>query len=329
MYLWRYFMEHPHLQIANVSKRYESNTVLNDVSIDIREGEFFFLLGPSGCGKTTLLRILAGLLEPDTGRILLQGADITQTKPHLRDVKTVFQHYALFPHMTVFDNVAFGLKMKGTAESVIRPKVADALRMVALDGLESRKPSQLSGGQSQRVALARALVNEPKVLLLDEPLGALDVQLRQQMQLELKQLQRRLNTTFVCVTHDQEEALSLGDRIAVMNHGVVQQIGTPDETYHRPVNRFVCEFLGASNILTEEGREYGLRPERIRIGAGSVQEEVDITDQLFNGHFRQVLARRANGDTLRIHIPNRPDEHNVAVGSRLRIGWNHTDLMPL
>lgn len=329
MYLWRYRMKHPHLHISGVSKRYESNTVLNDVSIDIRKGEFFFLLGPSGCGKTTLLRILAGLLEPDAGTITLDEANITHTKPHLRDVKTVFQHYALFPHMTVYDNVAFGLKMRGTAESVIRPKVADALRMVALDGLESRKPAQLSGGQSQRVALARALVNEPKVLLLDEPLGALDVQLRQQMQLELKQLQRRLNTTFVCVTHDQEEALSLGDRIAVMNHGVVQQIGTPDEVYHRPANRFVCEFLGASNILNEEGRHYGLRPERIRIDAGSVQEDVDITDQLFNGHFRQVLARRSNGDTLRIHIPNRPEEHEVTVGSKLRVGWNHSDLMPL
>ena len=322
-------MKHPHLHISGVSKRYESNTVLNDVSMDIREGQFFFLLGPSGCGKTTLLRILAGLLDPDSGTIVLNDADITRTKPHLRDVKTVFQHYALFPHMTVAENVAFGLKMKGTAMSVIRPKVADALRMVAMDGYENRKPSQLSGGQSQRVALARALVNEPKVLLLDEPLGALDVQLRQQMQLELKQLQRRLNTTFVCVTHDQEEALSLGDRIAVMNQGVVQQIGTPDEVYHRPANRFVCEFLGASNILTEEGREYGLRPERIRIGEGSVTEEVDITDQLFNGHFRQVLARRSNGDTLRIHIPNRPDEHDVVVGSKLRVGWNHSDLMPL
>lgn len=329
MYLWRYCMSHAHLNISGVSKRYESNTVLNDVSIDIREGEFFFLLGPSGCGKTTLLRILAGLLEPDSGNILLDGADITHVKPNLRDVKTVFQHYALFPHMTVFENVAFGLRMKDTAKSIIRTKVADALRMVAMDGFEQRKPSQLSGGQSQRVALARALVNEPKVLLLDEPLSALDVQLRQQMQLELKQLQRRLNTTFVCVTHDQEEALSLGDRIAVMNHGVVQQVGAPNEVYHQPVNRFVCEFLGASNILIQEDREYGLRPERIRIGAGSVQEEVDITEQLFNGHFRQVLARRTNGDILRIHIPNRPDEQEVAVGMSLRVGWDHSDLMPL
>ncbi len=329
VYLCRYSMEHPHLHISGVSKRYESLNVLNEVSLDIRKGEFFFLLGPSGCGKTTLLRILAGLLDPDEGSIHLDGSDITHIKPHLRDVKTVFQHYALFPHMTVFDNVAFGLRMKKTAESEVRPKVVEALRMVAMEGFENRKPFQLSGGQSQRVALARALVNEPKVLLLDEPLGALDVQLRQQMQLELKQLQRRLNTTFVCVTHDQEEALSLGDRIAVMNLGVVQQIGTPDEVYHRPSNRFVCEFLGASNIMSIEGREYGLRPERIRIDSGSIQDEVEITDCLFNGHFRQVLARRGNGEIMRIHISNRPDEQAVSIGARIRVGWNHTDLMPL
>lgn len=322
-------MTSPHLNISSVSKRYESHLVLNEVSLDIRDGEFFFLLGPSGCGKTTLLRILAGLLAPDSGSIHLNGADITHTKPNLRDVKTVFQHYALFPHMTVAENVAFGLKMKGTSESVIRPKVADALRMVAMDGFESRKPSQLSGGQSQRVALARALVNEPDVLLLDEPLGALDVQLRQQMQLELKQLQRRLNTTFVCVTHDQEEALSLGDRIAVMHQGVVQQVGTPDDVYHRPANRFVCEFLGASNILHHEGREFGLRPERIRVDEGSVQETVTVTEQLFNGHFRHVLVRRPDGGSLRLHIPNRPGEPETPVGTTLTVGWNHADLMPL
>lgn len=322
-------MERPHLHIAGVSKRYDTQTVLNEVSLDIREGEFFFLLGPSGCGKTTLLRILAGLLEPDSGTITLDGTDITHTKPHLRDVKTVFQHYALFPHMTVFDNIAFGLRMRKEAESIIQQKVTDAVRMVALDGLEHRKPSQLSGGQSQRVALARALVNEPSVLLLDEPLGALDVKLRQQMQLELKQLQRRLNTTFVCVTHDQEEAMSLGDRIAVMNNGVVQQVGTPDEVYHRPVNRFVCDFLGASNFIDMDGKPYGLRPERIRIGDGNITEDLDVTDVLFNGHFRHVLGRRENGETLRIHLTNRPEEHQTEVGTRIRVGWNHADLMPL
>lgn len=316
-------MEHPHLVIDSVHKRYESADVLNDVSLSVHEGEFFFLLGPSGCGKTTLLRILAGLLEPDEGRVILDGTDITRTKPHLRDLHTVFQHYALFPHMTVFDNVAFGLRMRKEAEPTIRHKVMDALKMVALEGLDQRKPSQLSGGQSQRVALARALVNEPSVLLLDEPLGALDVKLRQQMQIELKQLQRRLNTTFVCVTHDQEEALSLGDRIAVMDHGVVQQVGTPDEVYHHPANRFVCEFLGASNILRIGDREFGLRPEDVAMGEGPGGETVDLEEVLFNGHYVALHCRRGDGGRLLIHAPQRPDS------TRFPVHWQEDDLMPL
>jgi ABC-type Fe3+/spermidine/putrescine transport system ATPase subunit len=316
-------MEHPHLVIDGIHKRYDGAEVLQHVSLSIREGEFFFLLGPSGCGKTTLLRILAGLLEPDSGRIILDGVDITRTRPEHRDLHTVFQHYALFPHMTVYDNVAFGLRMRKEAEATVREKVMDALRQVALDGLDGRKPGQLSGGQSQRVALARALVNEPSALLLDEPLGALDVKLRQQMQIELKQLQRRSNTTFVCVTHDQEEALSLGDRIAVMDQGVVQQVGTPDEVYHHPANRFVCEFLGASNILTIGGREFGLRPEDVRIGEEPGGETMDLTDVLFNGHYMALHCRRDDGGRFLIHAAQRPE------GTRFQVHWDDADLMPL
>lgn len=223
--------------------------MLNGVNLEIREGEFFFLLGPSGCGKTTLLRILAGLMHPDSGQVLLQGTDITHVPAYKRDINTVFQNYALFPHMNVFDNIAFGLRMKKTPESEIASRVTDALKLVNLPDFADRRSHQMSGGQMQRVALARAIVNEPAVLLLDEPLGALDVKLRKQMQLELRRIQRKLGKTFVCVTHDQEEALTLGDRIAVMNHGNIEQIGTADELYNRPNSFFVCDFLGECNFI--------------------------------------------------------------------------------
>jgi spermidine/putrescine transport system ATP-binding protein len=238
------------VSLKNISKSYDDETVLRNVDLDIREGEFFFLLGPSGCGKTTLLRIIAGLLEPDAGQILLKNNDITRVPAHKRDVNTVFQNYALFPHMNVFENVAFGLRMKKMSETSIRSKVTEALKLVDLPEFAARMPSQMSGGQMQRVALARAIVNEPAVLLLDEPLGALDVKLRRQMQLELRQLQRKLGTTFVCVTHDQEEALTLGDRIAVMNKGRFEQIDTADNLYHHPDSLFVCDFLGDCNFIT-------------------------------------------------------------------------------
>jgi spermidine/putrescine transport system ATP-binding protein len=220
------------------------------VDLDIHEGEFFFLLGPSGCGKTTLLRIISGLLEADEGQILLKNTDITRLPAHKRDVNTVFQNYALFPHMNVFDNVAFGLRMKKINETKVRLKVTEALKLVDLPDFSLRMPSQMSGGQMQRVALARAIVNEPAVLLLDEPLGALDVKLRRQMQLELRHLQRKLGTTFICVTHDQEEALTLGDRIAVMNQGRFEQIDNAHNLYHQPNSLFVCDFLGDCNFLS-------------------------------------------------------------------------------
>lgn len=236
--------------------------ILPELNLDVHRGEFFFLLGPSGCGKTTLLKIISGLLFPDAGQISLNGSDISQLPSYKRDINTVFQNYALFPHMNVFDNIAFGLRMKKIRDNEIKRKVDDALKLVALSGFGMRKPGQLSGGQMQRVALARAFVNEPAVLLLDEPLGALDVKLRKQMQLELKQIQRELGTTFICVTHDQEEALTLGDRIAVMNMGRFEQIGDANTIYNKPESYFVCDFLGDCNFLetgtvkTEKGYHY-------------------------------------------------------------------------
>ncbi len=237
------------VRLLGVRKRFGPVAALDGVDLEVEEGEFFSLLGPSGCGKTTLLRILAGFETPDEGRVEIAGRDMQGVPPYLRPVNTVFQNYALFPHMTVEGNIAFGLRMKGLPPGGIRKKVAWALELVDLLGLERRYPRELSGGQKQRVALARALVNEPKVLLLDEPLSALDLKLRQELRVELMRLQRRLGTTFIFVTHDQEEALVMSDRIAVMRAGRIEQLGLPDEVYERPKNRFVAEFLGRSNLM--------------------------------------------------------------------------------
>lgn len=256
------------MRLQGVRKRYGEVVALDGVDLEIRRGEFFSLLGPSGCGKTTLLRLLAGFETPDAGRVLIGGKDMAGVPPYERSVNTVFQNYALFPHMTVAGNIAFGLRMKGLPQGEIRKKVAWALELVDLLGLEGRYPRELSGGQKQRVALARALVLEPQVLLLDEPLSALDLKLRQELRVELMQLQRRLGTTFVFVTHDQEEALVMSDRIAVMRAGRVEQVGLPDEVYERPKNRFVADFLGRSNFLPARphplGAETPLGPLRLK-----------------------------------------------------------------
>jgi spermidine/putrescine transport system ATP-binding protein len=238
----------PAIQFAGVSKRYGSHTALQPIDLEIRDGEFFCLLGPSGCGKSTTLSLIGGFAAPSSGEIRISGELVNQTPPHQRKVNTVFQSYALFPHMTVSDNVAFGLKMAKVPRSESESRVAEALRMVALDAYAERYPGQLSGGQQQRVAVARALVNRPAVLLLDEPLGALDLQLRKRLQVELSQIQREVGTTFVFVTHDQGEAMTMADRIAVMNDGRVEQIGTAEEIYRRPASRFVADFIGESNF---------------------------------------------------------------------------------
>jgi spermidine/putrescine transport system ATP-binding protein len=239
------------IDVEAVSKRYGAGAqaAVDDVTLSIGEGEFFSLLGPSGCGKTTTLRMIAGFIAPDDGRILLQGRDVTAVAPNKRPVNMVFQHYALFPHMSIYDNVAFGLRMGRVPRPEHATRIREILRVVALEGFEKRRPRQLSGGQQQRVALARALVNRPAALLLDEPLGALDVKLRRHMQLELKRIQHELGTTFVYVTHDQEEALAMSDRIAVMNAGRVEQVGEPREIYERPATAFVADFIGSLNAL--------------------------------------------------------------------------------
>ncbi len=244
-------MSEPIVSLTDLSKSYDSEYALQPTSLTVQDGEFLTLLGPSGCGKTTLLRLLAGFETPDSGEIMLNGRLVNHLTPDQRHVNMVFQSYALFPHMTVFDNVAFGLRCQGTPEHRIIERVNEVLRMVKLSELAQRKPDKLSGGQQQRVAMARAVVNEPQVLLLDEPLSALDYHLRRKMQVELKALQRRLGITFIMVTHDQEEALSMSDRIVVMNHGYIEQIGTPRDIYEEPVNLFVAQFVGVANILSK------------------------------------------------------------------------------
>lgn len=237
------------INLQNISKSYDGTTVLDDLNLYIRENEFLTLLGPSGCGKTTTLRIIGGFEKPDTGIVYFNGQDITNLPPNKRQLNTVFQKYALFPHMTIAENIAFGLKIKGKSQSYINDKIRYALKLVNLDGYEKRMPDSLSGGQQQRIAIARAIVNEPKVLLLDEPLGALDLKLRQDMQYELIRLKNELGITFIYVTHDQEEALTMSDTIVVMNQGYIQQIGTPEDIYNEPENAFVADFIGDSNII--------------------------------------------------------------------------------
>ena len=237
------------IELKNISKQYEDNTVLDNLSLNIRKNEFVTLLGPLGCGKTTTLKIIAGFETADSGSIMFKNKDISDIPPYKRQLNTVFQKYALFPHMNVYENIAFGLKIKKLSKDEIDKKVKEMLRMVSLSGFEKRSIESLSGGQQQRVAIARALVNEPEVLLLDEPLGALDLKLRKEMQLELKKIQQELGITFIFVTHDQEEALTMSDTIVVMNKGVIQQKGTPEDIYNEPANAFVADFIGESNIL--------------------------------------------------------------------------------
>ena len=264
--------DYPAVELQNVTKQFTEFTAVKNTSLAIHQGEFFSMLGPSGCGKTTTLRMIAGFEHPTSGIIRLLGEDIQDKPPHRRNVNMVFQNYALFPHLTVFDNVAFGLEIKRMGRAEIRQRVTDALNMVRLPNLERRKPGQLSGGQQQRVALARALVNRPAVLLLDEPLGALDLKLRKEMQLELKRLQREVGITFIYVTHDQEEALAMSDRIAVMHQGEVLQVDQPNIIYERPVTRFVADFIGVTNFL--EGRLVSLDVTRALVeveGIGQIQ----------------------------------------------------------
>ena len=273
------------LRLENLKKSFDGNPVLKGICLDVMPGEFVTLLGPSGCGKTTTLRIIAGLLEPDAGRVFLDGKDITRLEPEKRDVNTVFQNYALFPHMNVEKNISYGLRIKGVKKSEWQKKVSEMLSLVQLEGYEKRMPSQLSGGQRQRVAIARAVVLNPRLLLLDEPLGALDLKLRRQMQQELKDIQRRLGIAFIYITHDQEEALNMSDRIAIMRDGHFEQIGAPEEIYERPKTRFAADFIGQTNLLEatvaeKDGRGLILNYAGMFIPARNADFDVQIGDSV-------------------------------------------------
>jgi putative spermidine/putrescine transport system ATP-binding protein len=326
--------ETPDVRLAGIRKTYGDVVAVDHVDLDIPPGEFFTLLGPSGSGKTTTLRLIAGFERPDAGRIELHGRDVTPTAPYERDVNTVFQDYALFPHMTVAENVAYGLRVKGVPRRERRGRVEEALRVVRLSGFGERKPVQLSGGQRQRVALARALVNSPRVLLLDEPLGALDLKLRQEMQVELKRIQREVSDigiTFVYVTHDQEEALTMSDRLAVFNAGRIEQIGPPAEVYERPATEFVAGFIGVSNVIARDGRRFTVRPEKITIldlvdeaAGGDTVETGRIRDVVYVGMFTRYTVELDTGGELTVvkqNLESSSQDTLEATGRRVRLEW--------
>jgi putative spermidine/putrescine transport system ATP-binding protein len=307
--------------IEGARKTYGEVVAVDNIDLTVADGEFFTLLGPSGSGKTTTLRMIAGFEQPDAGRITLGGEEITRQPPYARDVNTVFQDYALFPHMTVSDNVGYGLKVKGVPRKERSSQVAEVLRMVRLENYGGRKPVQLSGGQRQRVALARSIVNRPKVLLLDEPLGALDLKLRQEMQVFLKALQQDLGMTFIYVTHDQEEALTMSDHVAVFNEGRIEQVGTPNEIYERPATEFVAGFVGTSNILERNGRRVSVRPERITFNGHG--EAATIKDVVFVGAFTRYLVDTDTGDHLTVVRQN--DGSSLPPGARVQLAWRAED----
>jgi putative spermidine/putrescine transport system ATP-binding protein len=321
----------PAVRLEGVRKSYGEVAAVDGVDLEIREGEFFTLLGPSGSGKTTTLRLIAGFERPDGGRIELGGRDVSNLPPYARDVNTVFQDYALFPHMTVAENVAYGLRVKGVARRERGARVEEVLRRMRLPGLGGRKPVQLSGGQRQRVALARALVNRPEVLLLDEPLGALDLKLRQEMQLFLKSLQQDLGITFVYVTHDQDEALTMSDRLAVFNHGRIEQLGAPAEVYERPSSGFVAGFVGVSNEIERDGKRYAVRPEKIHMSdagsapaAGMHAETGRIRDVVYAGmvtRFVVVLDRGGELQVVRQNLETSSAEALDAAGRNVLLEW--------
>ena len=338
------------VRLENVTKRFDDVVAVDDLSINVPAGSFFALLGPSGCGKTTTLRMIGGFEEPSAGEIFLGGLSVVGLPPYKRDVNTVFQSYALFPHLSVFENIAFGMRRQGVLRNHIPGRVREILKLVDLAGLESRKPRQLSGGQQQRVALARALVNRPRVLLLDEPLGALDLKLRRQMQLELKLIQSELGVTFIHVTHDQEEAMTMADTIAVMNSGRVEQLGPPSELYEEPRTSFVASFLGVSNLLPGEASDettirldggtevrvlpealrgrtgrvaVGIRPEKIRIGTGEVNTLAGkVFERAYVGVSTQYVVDTPAG-RLTVYVQNsEPGAGIAAAGDPIEVGFD-------
>ena len=321
----------PAVSLRGVRKSYGGVEAVAGVDLDIVRGEFFTMLGPSGSGKTTLLRIIAGFLPADEGSVLLGGVDVARQPPYARNVNTVFQDYALFPHMNVLQNVEYGLRVKRVPKEARRRRAQAALEMVRLPQHGKRKPAELSGGQRQRVALARAIVNEPEVLLLDEPLGALDLKLRQEMQLELKRIQREVGITFVFVTHDQEEALTMSDRLVVINDGRIEQVGTPIEVYERPATEFVAGFIGVSNLLERAGRRFTIRPEKIRLEEPGVQsppgfhsESGRIRDVVYLGMVTRYIVDLDAGGALSVVSQNRETAAADVLGASGReviVSW--------
>ena len=318
------------VRLEHVTKRFGDTLAVDGIDLEVRQGEFFSILGPSGSGKTTCLRMIAGFEAPTSGTIRLRGRDVTRLAPYERDVNTVFQDYALFPHMTVAENVEYGLRVKKIARPERESRRREALARVRLEGFERRNPAQLSGGQRQRVALARALVNQPSLLLLDEPLGALDLKLRQEMQLFLKRVQKEVGITFIYVTHDQEEALTMSDRIAVVDHGRIEQVGTPIEVYERPATEFVAGFIGTSNIIEREGRRITIRPEKIRLlgqnedaAPGAHVERGVIREVVYVGMVTRYVVDLDDGGEL-VAIRQNFEGAEEALGShgqRIRLAW--------
>jgi spermidine/putrescine transport system ATP-binding protein len=351
-------VEQPDVRLERVTKKFGDVTAVDELSMSFERGGFVALLGPSGCGKTTTLRMIGGFEDPTSGTVYLGEQNVTGLPPYKRQVNTVFQNYALFPHLSIFDNVAFGIRQTGASKQEVAKRVPEMLDLVQLSGFEKRRPGQLSGGQAQRVALARALINQPRVLLLDEPLGALDLKLRKQMQIELKRIQTEVNITFIHVTHDQEEAMTMADRIAVMNQGRVEQIGPPAELYEQPKTAFVAGFLGVSNMVhaTVEAPgmlrladgtasrvpvealngaprdiRIGVRPEKMRIEPGSEPIDAGDANQLggvvrdvsYIGVSTQYIVQTPNGDELSIFAQNvGRGAHHLAVGDAVRVLWD-------
>ncbi len=323
-------VEEPDVQLIDLVKRFDDTTAVDHVSVDIAAGEFFTLLGPSGSGKTTTLRLIAGFELPDAGQVVLAGRDVTRLPAYAREVNTVFQDYALFPHMTVVQNVAYGLRIAGVPKADRARRSDDALQMVRLHGLGARKPGQLSGGQRQRVALARAIVNRPRVLLLDEPLGALDLKLRHEMQTELKRIQAEVGITFVYVTHDQEEALTMSDRLAVFDQGKIVQVGDPAAVYEHPSTAFVAGFVGTSNVLERDGRSFTIRPEKVRLldsgkpVDGLVTEGGTIADVAYAGMVTKYRVALDAGGELQVvsqNLETTSADVLEAKGRTVQVGW--------
>jgi putative spermidine/putrescine transport system ATP-binding protein len=325
--------------VRGLAKVFGETRAVDGVDLDVARGEFFSLLGPSGSGKTTMLRLIAGFELPDEGTVELAGADVTRLPPFARDVNTVFQDYALFPHMTVGENVGYGLRIRKVPRRERAERVAEVLERVRLGGFDGRKPAQLSGGQRQRVALARAIVNRPRVLLLDEPLGALDLKLRQEMQVFLKGLQRDLGMTFVYVTHDQEEALTMSDRLAVFNHGRIEQVGGPAEVYERPATEFVAGFVGTSNVVERDGRRFTVRPEKIRIlddgeasEPGALTADALVREVVYVGMLTRYLVELDDGGELAVVRQNLERTSAQALeerGRTVRLEWRDEHMVAI